>query len=83
MKSWLRSVNESIKPSFMPGGAQEEAKPQELLLGIFLRRESRTALFHLWGVESPAPAVATLFHDAEVFSTSVAEDLLQVAWQEC
>ncbi len=27
MKSWLRSVNESIKPSFMPGGAQAKWFP--------------------------------------------------------
>ena len=27
MKSWLRSVNESIKPNFMPGGAQAKWFP--------------------------------------------------------
>ena len=27
MKSWLRSVNENIKPSFMPGGAQAKWFP--------------------------------------------------------
>ena len=27
MKSWLRSINESIKPNFMPGGAQAKWFP--------------------------------------------------------
>jgi Na+-transporting NADH:ubiquinone oxidoreductase subunit NqrB len=27
MKAWLRSVNESIKPKFMPGGAQAKWFP--------------------------------------------------------